>query len=161
MEKPEKKIAFYLKQACNLALENVLSGKGGPFGAVIVKSEEIIALGTNQVTATYDPTAHAEIVAIRNACKILDSFQLTECEIYSSCEPCPMCLGAIFWARPKAVYYANTAFDAAAIGFDDSFIYEQIKVPQSSRTIPFYQYCEPEAFIAFKKWQEKETKITY
>src|SRR5581483_4694586 len=106
----------FLKKACDLALENATSGQGGPFGAVIVKSDKIIATGANQVTASKDPTAHAEIVAIRNACRILDDFQLTDCEIFSSCEPCPMCLGAIFWARPKVVYFANTASEAGAIG---------------------------------------------
>jgi guanine deaminase len=161
MEQRDREIREYLKLACDLALENVLSGNGGPFGAVIVKNGEIIATGANQVTASHDPTAHAEIVAIRNACKALDSFQLTDCQIYSSCEPCPMCFGAIFWARPEAVYYCNTADEAAAINFDDSFIYEQINLPHSLRSIPFYQINVERDDEAFKAWRNKITKIKY
>ena len=119
----------FMREAIRLSMENVQSGNGGPFGAVIVKNGKIIAIGVNKVTKSNDPTAHAEINAIRNACKTLDSFQLDECEIYCSCEPCPMCLGVIYWARPKAIYFANTKKDAAEINFDDNFIYHEMKLP--------------------------------
>ncbi len=119
----------FMREAIRLSMENVQSGNGGPFGAVIVKNGKIIAIGVNKVTKSNDPTAHAEINAIRNACKTLDSFQLDECEIYCSCEPCPMCLGVIYWARPKAIYFANTKKDAAEINFDDNFIYDEVKQP--------------------------------
>ena len=119
----------FIKKAIQLALDNVTGSTGGPFGAVVVKNGEIVGVGQNQVTKLNDPTAHAEIQAIREACQRLNTFQLDDCELYTSCEPCPMCLGAIFWARPKAVYYACTKEDAAAIGFDDKFIYEQLDDP--------------------------------
>ena len=121
----------------------------------------IIARGYNQVTSNNDPTAHAEVVAIREACKNLNSFQLTDCEIYTSCEPCPMCLGAIYWARPKKVYYANTHEDAAEINFDDKFIYEELKIDTGKRKFPFEQLMREEALEAFKLWKEKQDKISY
>jgi tRNA(Arg) A34 adenosine deaminase TadA len=156
----EKKKEF-MREAIRLSLENMRSGKGGPFGAVIVKNGEIIARGFNQVTSSNDPTAHAEVVAIRNACKELDSFQLEGCEIYTSCEPCPMCLGAIYWARPDKMYYANTKVDAANIGFDDQFIYDEIDLPLSSRKLECEQMLNDEALVAFKEWQDKQDKIEY
>lgn len=148
-------------KAIELSIENVRSGKGGPFGAIVVKNGQIIATGANSVTANNDPTAHAEIVAIRNACAALGSFQLTDCELYTSCEPCPMCLGAIYWARPKVVYYANSARDAAAIDFDDSFIYEQIALPHEQRSIPCIQAMRAEGLESFRLWKEKQDKIKY
>src|SRR5581483_864719 len=125
----------FLEQAIDLAVENVRRG-GGPFAALVVKDGIVIATGVNQVTRANDPTAHAEIVAIREACRVLGDFQLTGCDLYSSCEPCPMCLGAIYWARPARLYFAATHEDAAAAGFDDAFIYEQLAVPRAERSIP-------------------------
>jgi len=151
----------FLQEAINLSITNVKEGKGGPFGAIIVKNNEIIAHGTNQVTMTNDPTAHAEIVALRNACKILQDFQLTDCILYTSCEPCPMCMGAIFWARPKSVYFGNTREDAAKIGFDDSFIYEQLALDPVKRLIPSYHLKNTHAQEAFDLWRETTTKILY
>jgi len=152
----------FMAEACSLALNNVRNG-GGPFGCVIVKDGAIIASGMNRVTATNDPTAHAEVVAIRIACSVLKTFQLTGCELYTSCEPCPMCLAAIYWARPDRVFYANTKEDAAAIGFDDSFIYEEIARPLLDRKIPLILMPEmhPMAQEAFKVWEESENKIKY
>src|SRR5690348_4901560 len=123
----------FLERAIELSRQGMQSGKGGPFGCVIVKDGEIVGEGCNQVTTTNDPTAHAEVVAIRNACKNLNTFQLNDCDIYASCEPCPMCLGAIYWARPRSVIYANTKKDAAAIHFDDQFIYDEIEKPDAER----------------------------
>lgn len=151
----------FMKEAIRLSIENVVSGVGGPFGAVVVKDGKIIASGTNRVTSDNDPTAHAEVVAIRNACKELGSFQLEDCEIYTSCEPCPMCLAAIYWARPSKVYFGNTKEDAAAINFDDHFIYEQIDLPLDKRNIPMKQLMKEEAFRAFQIWKEKEDRIDY
>lgn len=151
----------FMQEAINMALENVKSGKGGPFGAVIVKDNKIIAKGSNLVTSTNDPTAHAEVVAIRNACKQLNSFQLDDCEIYTSCEPCPMCLGAIYWARPKKIYFACTKKDAAEAHFDDSFIYEEIPLPFDKRSIPTLQLMRDEGLKAFSEWKEKEDRIEY
>ncbi len=150
-----------MKRAIELSLENVRSGRGGPFAAVVVKDGKIIAEGTNLVTATNDPTAHAEIVAIREAAKFLADFQLTGCEIYTTCEPCPMCLGAIYWARPAKLYFANTAEDARKIGFDDSFIYEQLNIPFERRQIPMIPLMREEARAAFRAWEEKENKKPY
>mgnify|MGYP000793825120 FL=1 len=127
----------FMEEAIRLAVENVEKGKGGPFGAVIVKDGQIVAACGNTVTPDNDPTAHAEVNVIRTACRQLGTFQLTGCEIYCSCEPCPMCLGAIYWARPESVYYACTKEDAAEAGFDDSFIYKEIALPEAERTIPF------------------------
>jgi len=151
----------YMDLALKLALANVQHHNGGPFGAVIVKDNEIIATGANWVTATNDPTAHAEIVAIRHACAVLESFQLTGCSVYSSCEPCPMCFGALYWARPQALYYAASRFDAATIGFDDAFIYEQLALPGDKRSMPFIKVEIPEALEPFKMWHEKVEKIRY
>ncbi len=151
----------FMQKAIALSQENVRSGTGGPFGAIIVKDDKIIAQGQNQVTSTKDPTAHAEIVAIREACRILDTFQLLGCELYTSCEPCPMCLGAIYWARLDKVYYANTKVDAAQIGFDDQFIYEELKLPLAQRHLPMIQLMPNEAAIAFQDWLEKIDKVEY
>ncbi len=150
-----------MREAIRLSIENVESGRGGPFGAVVVKDGAIIARGTNEVTSTNDPTAHAEVVAIRNACKALGTYQLDGCEIYTSCEPCPMCLGAIYWARPVKMYYGNTKEDAAAIQFDDQFIYREIELPKDRRTLPTEQLLRDEALEAFAKWEVSELKKLY
>lgn len=151
----------FMREAIRLSLENVNSGNGGPFGAVIVKNGNIIARGVNAVTSTNDPTAHAEVVAIRNACKKLGSFQLNGCEIYCSCEPCPMCLGAIYWARPDKIYYANTKQDASNINFDDQFIYSELDVSIAERKLPTIQLLRNEAQTAFTQWQESTEKVKY
>jgi tRNA(Arg) A34 adenosine deaminase TadA len=151
----------FMQEALRLAEENVGSGVGGPFGCVVVKDGEIIARGQNRVTQSLDPTAHAEIVAIREACQVLGSFQLTDCEVYASCEPCPMCLGAIYWARPKVIYFANTRQDAAEIGFDDEFIYEELARPSDTRRIPMQQINPEEALNAFKMWKKDGDKSLY
>ena len=151
----------FMARAIQLSLENVLSGHGGPFGAVVVKDGTIIAEGANQVTSTKDPTAHAEVVAIREACTVLGVFDLEGCEIYSSCEPCPMCLGAIYWARLSRVYFGNADADASRIGFDDSLIYHEIAQPHSQRKIPMIQMMREEALSAFRAWENKPNKISY
>ena len=151
----------FMREAIRLSMENVQTGKGGPFAAVIVKDGTIIARGTNLVASTNDPTAHAEIAAIREACNMLHSFQLDGCEIYTSCEPCPMCLGAIYWARPEKVFYGNTKQDAAEINFDDSFIYEELLKQVSHRIIPMTQLLHDEALAAFNAWKESPNKIEY
>ena len=158
MTKEEKQ---FMQEAIRLSLTNVEEGKGGPFGAVVVKDGKIIAKGANCVTAHNDPTAHAEMVAIREACKILNSFQLNGCEIYASCEPCPMCLAAIYWARPDKLFYAGSKEDAAAIHFDDNFIYEEIAKPVSERKLFTQQLLREEALAAFEKWQKSLNKIEY
>jgi guanine deaminase len=150
-----------MQRAIELALANVRSGRGGPFAALVVKDGTIIAEGTNRVTSTHDPTAHAEIVAIREACKALGNFQLTGCEIYTTCEPCPMCMGAIYWARPVRLIYASTAADAARAGFDDSLIYEQLGTPHSARRIPMTQLMREEALAIFEEWERKADKVRY
>ena len=150
-----------MRKAIRLSVANVEKGKGGPFGTVIVKDGKVIARGSNNVTATNDPTAHAEIVAIRKACKALKTYQLTGCEIYTSCEPCPMCLAAIYWARPDKIYYANSKEDAAAINFDDKLIYEEIAKPVPERKIFTQQVLRDEALVAFNKWSESPNKIEY
>jgi len=137
------------------------NGFGGPFGCIVVKGDEVIATGFNKVASTNDPTAHAEVVAIRNACAALNTFQLTDCEIYTSCEPCPMCLGAIYWARPKIVYYANSKVDAAAIGFDDQFIYEELAIPMHERQLPMVPIFVDDAICVFNDWHTKEDKTKY
>jgi len=147
--------------AIELAAENVRSGRGGPFAAVVVKDGRIIAEGTNQVTSNNDPTAHAEIAAIRKACEALGDFQLHDCEIYTTCEPCPMCLGAIYWARPARVFFASTASDAARAGFDDSFIFEQMQLPFAERRIPMIPMMREEARAALRAWEEKTDKTPY
>ena len=151
----------FMQEAIRLSIENVTSGNGGPFGAVIVKDGKIIARGANGVTSTNDPTAHAEVVAIRNACAALGSFQLDGCEIYTSCEPCPMCLGAIYWARPDRLFYANSKEDAAAINFDDQFIYEEIAKPVNERKLFTKQLMRDEANQAFVKWNTSIIKREY
>lgn len=149
-----------MKKAIELSRKNIENG-GGPFGAVVVKDGKIIGEGTNRVTASNDPTAHAEVIAIRQACKNLSVFDLTGAEIYTSCEPCPMCLSAIYWARISKIYYANTKKDAAAIEFDDDFIYTEIPKSISERKIPMLQMMQPEALQVFKAWKVLETKIKY
>ena len=150
----------FMQRAIELALENVRGG-GGPFAAVVVRDGQIVAEGCNRVTATNDPTAHAEVVAIRNACAALKTFQLDHCEIYTTCEPCPMCLGAIYWARPARVYFAGTAQDAADAGFDDSFIYQQIATSHAARHIPFYPLMRTESLVIFEAWMKKIDKVEY
>jgi guanine deaminase len=151
----------FMRRTIDLSIENVRSGRGGPFAALVVKDGRIIAEGTNSVTSANDPTAHAEIVAIRKACKRLGKFQLDGCEIYTSCEPCPMCLGAIYWARPARVFFANSAQDAAAIGFDDSLIAAQLNLPLSDRRIPMVQMMREEAQEAFRVWEKKSDRVSY
>lgn len=151
----------FMARAIHLSIEGVESGHGGPFGAVIVRGDQIIAEGVNQVTSINDPTAHAEVQAIRLACRKLGVFELKDCELYTSCEPCPMCLGAIYWARIRRIYFANTAEDAASIGFDDSFIYRELKEIHSQRRIPAIQMMREEALAGFRAWLEKPGKIPY
>ena len=150
----------FLKQAVELAVENVRRG-GGPFAALVVRDGAVVATGVNRVTRDGDPTAHAEVVAIREACRTLGEFQLTGCEVYSSCEPCPMCLGAIYWARPARVYFAATQADAAAAGFDDSFIYRQIAMAPAKRDIPMIRVEDGTAARPFEEWAGKTDKTTY
>ncbi len=149
-----------MNEAIQMSQESVKNG-GGPFGAVIVKNDKIIAKASNNVTQENDPTAHAEVTAIRSAAKKLNTFNLSGCEIYTSCEPCPMCLGAIYWARLDKIYFANTKADAKDIGFDDSFIYKEIELPVDKRSIPNIQIMRHEALKVFKEWEEKEDKIEY
>lgn len=151
----------FMREAIRLSQEKMEAGFGGPFGAVIVRNNEIIARGFNNVLTSNDPTAHAEVDAIRKACQALADFQLTDCELYTSCEPCPMCLGAIYWARLKKVYFGNTRQDAAAIGFDDNFIYNEINLQPEERHIPMLQLLPQEAKAAFVTWQQKENKQAY
>lgn len=151
----------YMREAIHLAEHGMRSGRGGPFGCVIVRQGEIVGRGHNRVTSTNDPTAHAEIVAIRDACATLETFQLTDCELYTSCEPCPMCLSAIYWARIPTVYYGNTRADAAAIGFDDDFIYQQVPLPPDQRTIKMELFLRDEAQGAFQEWRNKADKVRY
>jgi tRNA(Arg) A34 adenosine deaminase TadA len=153
--------AEFMRRAIALALENVRSGQGGPFGAVIVKEGRVIAEGANRVTSSNDPTAHAEIVAIREACRVLRDFQLTGCDLYTTCEPCPMCLGAIYWARPAHVFFAGAAADAAAAGFDDAFIYEEIQRLPASRRIPMAQLLRDESLAIFSAWKQQPGKTPY
>jgi len=156
--KPEEK---FMHEAIKLSFETMRNNTGGPFGAVVVKDGKVIAKGFNKVVSTNDPTAHAEVVAIREACRALNDFQLTGCEIYTSCEPCPMCMAAIYWARPDRVYYANSRFDAADIGFDDDFIYKELALPYPERKIPLLRIMEKEALEAFHEWNRKTDKIKY
>ncbi len=151
----------FMQRAIELALENVRSGRGGPFGTVIVKDGAVIAEGVNCVTSLNDPTAHAEITAIREACRKLGSFQLDGCELYTSCEPCPMCLGAIYWARPAGVFYGASAADAAAAQFDDAFIFREMAQPTRLRKIPMVQVMRDEALAAFRAWLDKPDRIRY
>lgn len=157
----ESVIRFYLQKAIALSRTGMEDGVGGPFGCVILKDGRVIAEGCNRVTSDRDPTAHAEVVAIRKACLALNNFLLTDCVVFCSCEPCPMCLGAIYWARPGAVYYANTKEDAASIGFDDAFIYREIALEGTDRSIPFTRIAMPEAREVFDRWKEKGDKSLY
>lgn len=151
----------FMKEAISLSEKSVQDNEGGPFGCIIVKDNKIIGRGHNKVISTNDPTAHAEVIAIREACKNLGTFQLDGCEIYTSCEPCPMCLGAIYWARAQIIYYANTRHDAAEIGFDDSMIYDEIKKDLNKRKIPAINISRKEARKVFKEWSEKKDKERY
>lgn len=151
----------FMKLAIGLSEKNVTEGLGGPFGAVVVKDGKIIAKSGNKVTTTNDPTAHAEVSAIRLACKKLKTFDLSGCIVYTSCEPCPMCLSAIYWARIETIYYANTKVDAANIGFDDKFIYDEIEKPMAKRTLPIHQMMRMEAQQAFQLWEQSSMKIDY
>lgn len=151
----------YMDFAIDFATEGMVKRKGGPFGAVVVRNGKIIGKGHNRVASDNDPTAHAEVVAIRNACKTLGSYQLTDCVLYTTCEPCPMCLGAIYWSRPKLVVYGSTKIDAAETGFDDAFIYEEIDKPMADRKIPFVQEYRKETLQLFEHWNKMENKIEY
>ncbi|MDO6431894.1 nucleoside deaminase [Flavitalea sp. BT771] len=151
----------YLQQAIELANQGIKDGVGGPFGCIIVKDGEIVGRGCNQVTSTNDPTAHAEVVAIRDACRRLGNYQLTDCDVYTSCEPCPMCLGALYWARPRRVVYASTRHEAADAGFDDAFIYIEINVPPGDRKIPFSHESLDEAAAVFRSWKTMGDKKLY
>jgi guanine deaminase len=151
----------FMRRAIALALDNVRTGRGGPFAALVVKDGAVVSEGANCVTSTNDPTAHAEVVAIREACRKLSDFQLSGCDLYTTCEPCPMCLGAIYWARPARVFFACIAADAAAAGFDDAFIYDELKVPQVARRIPMHQLLRDESLAIFSLWMNQETKTPY
>ena len=144
-----------------MAVDNVITGVGGPFAALVVREDKILSRGVNLVTSTNDPTAHAEVVAIRRACEALASFQLNGCDLYTTCEPCPMCLGAIYWARPRAVYYASTRTDAAEAGFDDSLIYDEISMPLEERRIPMRNMMREEALACFQAWRDCQQRIDY
>lgn len=152
---------FFLELAIEEAMKGMEAGEGGPFGCVIVKDNKVLVKAHNRVLCTNDPTAHAEVVAIREACKQLNDFQLTGCTVYASCEPCPMCMGALYWARPERIVYAASKQDAAAAGFDDSFIYEEIEIPHAERQIPFIRIIHPEAGSVFEKWKAMENKTLY
>src|SRR5471032_3355888 len=148
----------FMREAIRLSLEKMRGNCGGPFGAVVVRKNKIVGRGWNRVTSTNDPTAHSEVSAIRDACKRLKTFQLDDCELYTSCEPCPMCLSAMYWARLKKVYYANTRKDAAAIEFDDDFIYTEVALPIAKRSLPMKQFMRKEALVAFVEWKNKPDK---
>jgi tRNA(Arg) A34 adenosine deaminase TadA len=150
-----------MERAIRLSVEHVRAGLGGPFAALVVRNGAVIAEGANQVTALNDPTAHAEIVAIRAACQALRNFQLSDCELYTTCEPCPMCMGAIYWARLKKIHHAATREDAAEAGFDDSFIYDQLKLPPQARKIAMAQLMREQALEAFREWERSPTKVRY
>ena len=151
----------FMERAIALSIENVRSGSGGPFAALVVRDGSILATGTNQVTTMLDPTAHAEVVAIRAACQAARNFQLIDCELYTTCEPCPMCMGAIYWARLAKVYYANTRDDAARVGFDDSLIYDQLELSPGQRKIPMHQLMREQALEAFREWERSPAKVKY
>jgi len=158
MEAPDPE---FMREAIRLSIEPMQAGHGGPFGAVVVKDGRIIARGFNQVTSTNDPTCHAEVDAIRKACAALGAFQLADCDLYTSCEPCPMCLGAIYWARPRRVFFGNTKADAAAAGFDDQFIYQELARPLADRQLPMTQLLRDEAQAGFQAWALHEGKTKY
>lgn len=151
----------FMREAIRLSIQMMRRGQGGPFGAVVVRNGKVVGRGSNQVTSANDPTAHAEIVAIREACKRLKTFQLDDCDLYTSCEPCPMCLSAIYWARLANVFYANTRKDAAKINFDDDFIYREVALPIRKRTLKMKQVLHDEALAAFTEWQQKTDRILY
>ena len=151
----------FMQEAILLSAKGITSNQGGPFGCIIVKGDKIVGRGNNQVTSANDPTAHAEVVAIRDACKNLGTFQLCDCEVYTSCEPCPMCMGAIYWARPKKVFFANTRMDAAEIGFDDSMIYDELNCEHAARKIPILPLGRSEALKVFEQWKNKADKVDY
>jgi tRNA(Arg) A34 adenosine deaminase TadA len=151
----------FMREAIRLSLSKMRANCGGPFGAVVVRNGKIVGRGWNQVTSANDPTAHAEVTAIRDACKKLKTFQLDDCELYTSCEPCPMCLSAIYWARFKKVYYANTRKDAAKIDFDDDLIYREVSKPISKRLLPMKQLLRGEALEVFAEWKSKADKVRY
>jgi len=151
----------FMREAIKLAEEGMQAGHGGPFGCVVVRAGEIVGRGNNRVTSTNDPTAHAEVTAIRDACARLQTFQLADCELYTSCEPCPMCLSAIYWARLPQIYFANTRQDAAEIGFDDDFIYRQIPLPLEKRAIKIHQLLRAEGLATFQGWARKTDKVRY
>jgi len=150
-----------MRRAIELSVRNLNDGAGGPFGAVVVKGSQIIGEGTNRVTSTNDPSAHAEVVAIREACGKVKSFQLSGCELYTTCEPCPMCMALVYWAHLDRVYYANTAADAAKIGFDDARIYQELKLPHAQRSLPLIQMMRQEAMTVFTAWERKPDKVRY
>jgi guanine deaminase len=151
----------FMREAIGLSVRMMRRGQGGPFGAVVVRNGKVVGRGWNQVTSANDPTAHAEVVAIREACKRLKTFQLDDCDLYTSCEPCPMCLSAIYWARFRNVFYGNTRQDAAKIDFDDDFIYREVALPIRKRKIRMKQLLHREALAAFAEWQQKPDKIRY
>lgn len=151
----------FMREAITLSLENVRTGQGGPFAALVVQNGAVIAREVNRVTNLNDPTAHAEVLAIRTACQTLRSFRLTDCELYTTCEPCPMCLGAIYWARISRFFYGNTRSDAAAIGFDDSLIYDEVSKPPEQRSVPSAQLLSGEAAVAFAEWMRSTSKAPY
>jgi|SRR6185312_5194046 len=151
----------FMREACRLAEESVRDGKGGPFGCVVVRRGEVVGRGQNRVTSANDPTAHAEVVAIREACRKLGTFKLDDCELYTSCEPCPMCLASAYWARIPALFYGNTRQDAAVIGFDDELLYREIPLPIEQRSLAMKPLLREEAQKAFRAWQEKSDKIRY
>ena len=151
----------FMREAIRLSLKKMRDNEGGPFGAVVVRGGCIVGRGWNQVTSANDPTAHAEVTAIREACKRLRTFQLSDCDLYTSCEPCPMCLSAVYWARIRRLYYANTRKDAAHIGFDDDLIYREVALPIRRRNLPMKQLLRDEAIRAFKEWSAKPDKTTY
>lgn len=153
--------AVFMREAIRLSVEMMRQGRGGPFGAVVVKDGNIISRGYNQVTTSNDPTAHAELVAIREACRLLQSFRLDGCHLYSSCEPCPMCLGAVYWARLERMYFGGTRADAAAAGFDDDLIYRELALPHGGRQLVTGQLLREEALAAFEEWRGKPDKIAY
>lgn len=152
---------YFLRQAIDLAREGMNTGQGGPFGCVVVREGKVVGQGCNRVTSTNDPTAHAEVVAIRDACRNLGTHQLDGCTVYTSCEPCPMCLGAMYWARPARIVFAAQHTDAAQAGFDDSFIYDEIKQPVEQRSIPTQQHLRPEGQAVFAEWVEKQDRVHY
>lgn len=151
----------FLREAIRLSLEPMLANAGGPFGAIVVRDHTILGRGWNQVTSSNDPTAHAEVVAIRDACQHLQTFSLEGCELYTSCEPCPLCLAAIYWSRLDRVFYAATCDDAAVAGFDDRKFYEEIAKPASERSLPMHQALREEALVALQAWTHKDDRIDY